>query len=327
MRRKSSVLTLTVVTIVFLILILQTNRKGAFGKRNTSFAVPADKEITMIEMTQAGEKLTLRLHDNDNVWTVNDAGEARKSAVSFMIQTLNSIAIKSPVSDVIFRSEIIEKHVVPVTVKVYSGRRMVNKFLVYKTESNIYGNIMKMSERNEPFIVSIPGFEGAIGSNFNMNELFWVPFNIFSSVPGDIASVEVDYTDTPDESFLVYNYSVSSSHERERPGIEGFDSVQVRRYLSYFTWVPFETWAFDLGREQSDSIASGVPLATIIVTLTSGAKEKLTIWERSKVNNETLSADTDRAWGKKDDNSNLFVVRYFDIDPLLRRKSYFFGQE
>jgi len=168
---------------------------------------------------------------------------------------------------------------------------------------------------------------GAIGTNFNMNELFWVPFNIFNSVPGDIASVEVDYSATPDESFLVYNYSVPLPDKIKTRGIEGFDFAQVRRYLSYFTWVPFETWAFDLGKMESDSIASSVPLATILVTLTSGTKEKLTIWERSIEQDGTLTPDTDRAWEKKDDNSNLFVVRYFDIDPLLRRKSYFFGRE
>lgn len=322
MKRKYSILGFAVFAIVLIVLLIKTGGKGSFSNVNTAFAVPEGEEITKIEMTQEHENLTLVLRDN--VWYVNNSGEARKSAVSFLIQTLKEIEIKSPVSDDLFRTEILGKNKAPVTVKVWSGKRLVKRILVYKTESNTYGNIMKLGEKKKPFIVSIPGYEGAIGSNFNMNELFWIPFNIFNLTPDEIASVEVNYSATPDESFVVYNYSVSKPDEAERVDIEGFDSAKVKRYLSYYTWVPFETWDYESGKGESDSITSGLPMATIVVTLTSGGKERLDIWERSINQGESKIVDTDRAWGKKNDGNNLFIVRYFDIDPLLRRRSYFF---
>jgi len=325
--QRRSLITVTAGVILFavLVLLLKIYGRGTFGDKNTSFAVPSGTEITRIEMVQSGEKLVLSNHAD--VWEVNDAGEARKSAVSFIIQTLNEIAIKSPVSDDLFESEIIEKGVEPVHIKVWSGRRLVNSFLVYKTGSNVYGNIMKKGIRNKPFIVSIPGYEGSIGSNFNMNELFWLPFNIFNANPMDISSVDVDYPASAAESFRVVNPLTLPAGEVQKSDTLMLDNDLISRYLTYFTWVPFETWAFELKQEEADRIVNTLPLANIAVLYTDGRLEKLTLWERDVMNGGTLTTDTDRAWGKMESSTNLFIVRYFDVDPLLKRKSYFFRQD
>ncbi len=307
-----------------LLLLLLHGRQSSFGKRDTGFAVAAGSEITRIEMAQGDERVVL---NNDGTgWFVNNGGETRKSAVNFLLQTLREIAIKSPVSDEHFDKEVVEKGIVPVRVKVWSRNRMINSFLVYKTDSNIYGNIMRRTARTKPFIVSIPGFEGAIGSNFNMNELFWMPFNVFSYIPGDIASVKVDYQANPEESFTVYNSSLMGSDTLEKSVNDGFDNTKIKRYLSYFTWVPFESWAFDLEEAVADSITATAPMAKIIVSLSGGDSGILTIWEKTLTVDGELVTDTDRAWGRRDDGK-LFLVRYFDIDPLLRRKSYFLAEE
>lgn len=307
-----------------LLLFVLRGRQSSFGKRDTGFAVPAGSEISRIEMTQGDQKIVLR---NDGAgWIINNAGETRKSALNFLLQTLTEIAIKSPVSEELFNTEIVEKEIVPVRVKVWTGKRMANSFLVYKTESNIYGNIMQKGERNKPFIVSIPGYEGAIGSNFSMNELFWQPFNIFSYIPGDIASVKVDYQANPEESFTVYNPSLGLSDSVGASTNGEFESAKIKRYLSYFTWVPFESWAFDLDEAVADSIMASAPLATITVMIKGDDSGTLTIWERFVADDGGFAKDTDRAWGRRDDGK-LFIVRYFDIDPLLRRKSYFQGDE
>ena len=89
--------------------------------------------------------------------------------------------IKSPVSAELFDNEISSKNIVPVKVKVYEKGRNLKTFLVYKTSSNIYGNIMKIKERSKPFIVYVPGYEGDIGSAFTLNELFWQPLHCIQS--------------------------------------------------------------------------------------------------------------------------------------------------
>ena len=36
--------------------------------------------------------------------------------------------------------------------------------------------------------------------------------------------------------------------------------------------------------------------------------------------------DSDRLLGKTDESNELFIMRYFDIDPLIKKRSYFFPQ-
>jgi hypothetical protein len=40
----------------------------------------------------------------------------------------------------------------------------------------------------------------------------------------------------------------------------------------------------------------------------------------------TKEIDSDRLLGKTDEKDELFVIRYFDIDPLIKKRSYFFLQ-
>jgi hypothetical protein len=38
----------------------------------------------------------------------------------------------------------------------------------------------------------------------------------------------------------------------------------------------------------------------------------------------TKETDSDRLLAKTDENDEFFIMRYFDIDPLIKKRSYFF---
>jgi hypothetical protein len=141
--------------IVFgLILLILFRNSAPFGKNNSSFGSEPKVEITRIEFSGNGKKLTLQ--KNGDSWSINGIHEARKSGINFIIRVLKEIKIKSPVSPVLFGSEITEKNILPVRVRVYEKRRLLKTFYVYKTQSNVYGNIMKIRDSSKPFIVYVP---------------------------------------------------------------------------------------------------------------------------------------------------------------------------
>ena len=153
---------------VTLIVVLLLRNRLPFGKSNSSFSSESDRDITRIEFSESGKKLSLE--KKGATWLINEKTEARKNGILFIIRILKEIKIKSPVSEEMFNSEIIEKGIEPVKIKVYDGNKLIKSFLVYKTSSNIYGNIMKIKERSKPFIVYVPGYDGNIGSAFTMSE-------------------------------------------------------------------------------------------------------------------------------------------------------------
>jgi hypothetical protein len=295
-----------------------------FGNDNSSFAVEQQKEITRIELSQGNNRLSLEKEGAG--WLVNGKNNARRNGIQFILGIIKEMKIKSPVTPELFNSEISENGINPVKVSVYENRRLLRSFLVYRTRSNAYGNIMKIRERSKPFIVHVPGYEGDIGSAFILNELYWQPFILFNLLPSEIASVKVENFSDTSTSFLIINNNRRFVVSNLRSELAGWDSSLVIRYFSYFTRIPFESWAFDLSDEEKKRIKSGQPLIRITVTCTGTGKLKqvLTLWEREKIENGIKISDSDRLWGKTENSDEIFSVRYFDIDPILKKRFYFF---
>jgi hypothetical protein len=305
-----------------LLLLVLFKSRLPFGKSNSSFVSEPQKEITKIEFIESGQKLSL-VKEGEN-WLINGKIETRKSSILFIIRILQEIKIKSPVSPELFESEIAAKRITAVRVKVYEKRKLLKTFLVYKTRSNTYGNIMKMKEGSKPFIVYVPGFEGDIGSGFTLNSLFWQPYTLFNLLPSEIASVDFENISDTSNSFSIINKNHHFIVRDRSSDLAGWDSNRVTRYLSYFTNIHFESWAFETGVEEKKIAESQQPLCRITVITSGGNKTALTLWERTIIKDGAKIKDSDRLLGKTQKRDEFFIIRYFDIDPLLKKRSYFF---
>jgi len=310
--------------IILILLLFSVRCRSPFGNNNSSFAAEPEKEITRIELSNGEQRLILEKYGTE--WLIDGKSETRKSAILFIIKILEDIKIKSPVSSELFAGEITAKGIVPVNVKVYEKRKLLKTFLVYKTESNQYGNIMKIRGASKPFIVYVPGFEGDIGSAFSMNELFWQPYTVFNLLPSEISSVVFENLSDTASSFSIalknHHYVLSGL-----PGnLTGWDTTMVRRYLSYFVRVPFESWAFGMGEKEKQILESQNPIYRLTVSTTSDTKTVLTLWQRMKNDPVAETIDSDRLIGKTSTINEFFIMRYFDVDPLIKKRSYFFTE-
>jgi hypothetical protein len=312
-----------ILALLAVLLVLYRDRLP-FGGGNSSFACGRDREISRIEFLSSGKSLTLEKKGES--WYVNGEEEARKSGILFILRILREIEIKSPVSPAMFNSEITLKDKEPVKVRVWDGRKLVRSFLVYKTSSNIYGNIMKTRARSKPFIVYVPGYEGDIGSAFTLNELFWQPYTVFRQLPSEIESVIFENMEDTASSFEITRKNRQFILSSPGGELKGWDTVLVRRYLSYFAYIPFEKWAMDMEAGEKARIESQKPLYRITVTSPGGKETELTLWQKMKETESGEIKDSDRLFGKTRSSVEFFIIRYFDIDPLLKKSSYFFRE-
>lgn len=310
------------VVILAVILSIMLSGRSPFGRKNSSFAIKPGSEITKIEISEGDRRMTLEKKESE--WLVNGEEESRKNRMLFILEVLRNIRIKSPVSQDLFENEITQKGIKPVKVRVFQGRRIIKSFLVYRTSSNPYGNIMKIRERSKPFIVNLPGAAPEIGSLFTANELVWKPFYLFSLPMPEIQSVTFENMRDSASSFMIRkdnNHLFLSDATGE---LTGWDSLRVSRYLSYFFSIPFEDWASELTKAEMDSICSEPPLYIIKVLSAGGKNKEVTLWERYKTENGVRKPDSDRLWAKSNESEELMILKYFDVDPLLKKKSYFF---
>jgi hypothetical protein len=307
---------------IFLLFIILTKTRTPFGRSNSDFSSKPETGITRIVFSQDAQELNLEKSGEE--WLINNKTIARKSGINFLLTILTEAKIKSPVSPELFKSEITDKDIVPVKVKVYEGRRIIKSFIVYKTSSNNFGNFMKMKENSKPFVIYVPGYEVNIGSGFTLNELFWQPYTIFNMLPSEINSVRFENLEDTSSSFSISKKEVGYSFSGTGSELSGWDPSLVIRYLSYFTWIPFESWAFDLSNEEKALAGKSDPLFRITLLSSAGNITILSLWKKIKYENGEEKVDTDRLLGKTQANDDLFVVRYFDIDPVLKKRSYFF---
>jgi hypothetical protein len=315
---KTLVRTIILVVAAVIVILVLLRIRSPFGKNNSSFASEPEKEITRIELSQAGKKLTLTKNNDD--WLINGKTVARKSGVLYILRLLQEIQIKSPVSDELFRTEVTKKNIEPVKVKVWENGKKLRSFLVYKTPSNVYGNIMKVKESSKPFIVYVPSYNGEIGSGFTTNELFWESYTVFNLLPSEIHHVSfVNHSDTS-ASFAISGDRHRFFLEGDSVNHNGWDKDLVTRYISYFAFIPFESWAFSIPEEEQKKIEQQDPVYTITVVTSTGKKIVLSLWELS----DEKGKNSDRLIGKTNDRDELFIMRYFDIDPLIKKRNYFF---
>jgi hypothetical protein len=309
-----------IVIVLFLLILLRS--RSPFGRDNSSFASEPKEEITKIEFSEKGKKLTIEKKGES--WLVNGKSEAKKSGILFILRILKEIKIKSPVSQDLYNTEISGKNISPVKVKVYEKHRLLKTFFVYKTISNNYGNIMKIKEKSKPFIVYVPGYDGDIGSGFTLNELFWQPYTVFNLLPSEIASVHLENLSDTASSFSICNKSHQFFLCGPSGKLTGWDSALVTRYISYFVYVPFESWAFKLEESEKKSIEGQKPLYMLTVITSGGKKVVLTLWLMHSDKDSYDKIDSDRLLGKTNEKDELFIMRYFDIDPLIKKRSYFY---
>jgi hypothetical protein len=321
MNRRTIRYSVIVIPILILVIFLFRER-SPFGGGNTSFAAEPKIEITRIEFAEG--KNTLTLEKAGEEWLVNKDLKTRKTGILFILKILTEMEIKSPVTPELFNKEIIENRIDPVRVKVFEKSKIIKSFLVYKTASNKYGNIMKLRESSKPFIVFVPGNEVEIGSGFTMNELFWQPYTVFNLLPSDIYSVALENMADTSSSFMIKN-----ENQRFRlygnPGeLTGWDTSRLIRYVSYFAHVPFESWALNLSDNEKKNIEKEEPVYKITVVTSEGERKIVKLWQRSVNGNDVTKLDTDRLWAKAEGSAEIFVIRYIDIDPLLKKRSYFY---
>jgi hypothetical protein len=183
-----------------------------------------------------------------------------------------------------------------------------------------------MGERAKPFIVYVPGYDGDIGSAFTLSELFWKPYTVFNLLPSEIDSVKLENLADTSSSFLIISGNHHLALSDLNSELSGFDSTLVARYLSYFAWIPFEKWAPEMGDEAKKMVESQQPLYRITVTTPSGKKIILTLWEKMMEGKGDKTKDSDRLFGRTQAGDDFFIMRYFDIDPLLKKRSYFFPE-
>lgn len=314
-------ITAGIVIIIIILSVLLISRFRPFRTGNKVFYVENTDRISRILIS--GEKKSVELYRSQDGWHVNGEYPVRPGAMDFLLSTIRNIRIKSPVSDILYSDIIENKSTRHIEVQVYKKRRLVQSFHIYLNMDEEYPGIMQKSERTKPFTMHLPGYDTDPCLHFVPESKFWMPLTVFDLRPERISEIHMHYFESPDSSFsLVRHGGEIKIISEEHPGVAA-DTMAAVRYFSYFTWVPMQEWVYDIAQERKDSIVDGKRYFSLEVITGDPDTLELSTYTMMRREGDSLVNDTDRLWGSLNRGEDLFIVRYYDLDPLIKGPSYF----
>ena len=303
------------------------DESSTLDPRYTKFGLKEVQKADTILISQGENRV--KLHREAERWYVNENMFARDKAVEQFFNLLQDLRVEAPAPEK-NREEIntlIREN--PVRVKIYDGERLIRDYLVEDSRSKEGITYMMVRKSRRPFLMNLPGFKGDLAALFRAEPQYWRDRTLFDYTGLDMQRVKVTYPGQSESSFqLSYDQDEfrleSLSNDQV---IQHFNSSKAARYFSYFSNVRFHSVIMDDGR-LLDSLRRSQPHCTIEITDKKGNHRKLLTYRKESAGQKDAFGqaspyDLNYLYGRYQPSGEILLIKYTEIDPLLKEIDYF----
>ena len=322
---------LLIVLILFIIaiMILMPDNSSTIRDKEGNFAVSDISSVTRIHIGQQ-ENNEINLVRNEGFWTLNDKYLARPEAVIALLQAVQVIDIKSPVSKVEHGFIMDSLNNRSALIEIFDGSKIIKKYHIFQEKGQLNRTFMLLEKSSQPFVVFIPGFTERIGSIFSIDELYWRDKIIFHLTPAQIESVTVEHPASPEKSYRIKrvdnNRYVIESLLLNEP-VSGYDTSAIISYLYNFVNIRFESFTSITADKKIQSIIKSTPLFIITIedkySNTNSLKAFSVPVDNADNFQQQQEFDPDKMYAVFNENRDTVIIKYFVFDPLIKEIKYF----
>lgn len=314
--------------------LVLNNSNSTLNVEKTSFAVEDTASISKIFMAdKSGHSVTLK-RISSGEWKVNDNIDARQDALNTLLATIKKVEMKAPIG--INARENILKDLAAraIKVEIYQNDKLSKVYYVggpTPDNSGTYMAIEDDGEFSDPYITYLPGFFGYLTTRYIVLEYKWRTTAIFNSPLSEISDLKVEYFDKDDDSFQITekdNGTYILKSLKFNTALMNFDTVALKEYLVNYRNVHFE--AFEKLKEGTrDSVLATQPYFRISLTNKKGKTNSVTGFRIKALpgsvdlKGKPIEFDTDRMYGKINEEPDLALIQYLTFDNLLKPLSWF----
>lgn len=331
-KKQNIIILIIVLILAVLVYILKEKEKikGTLNKDESSFAIPDTENITKIIIIDPQGKKAVLMRESASKWRVNNKYECRKDAIDILLQTLNTMTVKSPVS-------IAEKKTVEKRLAVNSKKVMIFKnnkkepskvFYVGGHTLDQKGTYMQIEGAKNPYILEIRGFYGFLSTRFFTDEYLWRNNRIYANKPNKIKEIKVIHNENKQKSFTIkqiepYKFKLYNFKNEE---ITVFDSSKVQEYLLHFKLINGEQYIN--APKKVDSLNSSIPLYVIIIK-DDNSVTKIRAYRKEVKEGTTdidgipLKYDVDRMYAIINEQKEVMIIQYFVFDNITKPVDFF----
>jgi len=295
----------------------------------SNFSVKDTSSITKIFMADKKGNTILLDRSDGKDWVLNGKYGVNKQPLKILLETIESISVKTPVSKGKFETIIRQLAGRSVKVEIYQGEDKPSKvYYVGHGNQESSGTYMILEGSDVPFLVHIEGFKGYVTPRYFTNEKQWRNTEIFSYDLYDIHQITCQNHVTPSNSFRI-NLKEGEYALYDFPGMNKLpmDTAKMLLYSAQYKKIHFEFFVTDSNLTFIDSIKNTTPLFTYEVIDRNNQQRSITTYKikhkeaLTNMGGELEEYDVDRMYGILNDGS-LVMVQYHVFDPLSPPKRY-----
>src|ERR1017187_3823144 len=263
MSSKNKIAILLFIVVVSLALwIYLHNNQGTIRKELYEFAVTDTSSIDKIFMVNmAGKKVTLE-RTKTGYWQVNEKFNARRDAIRNLLVAIKDMRVREPVAKSAIENISKDLASSATKVEIYQKGKLIKMYYVGGDTQDGLGTFMLLNDLETgnnssiPFVMSIPGFNGFLSVRYFLDEEMWRDKTIYGFYPDQISSVSMKFVHSPDSSFTISLPEINkiSLDDSKGNNIANFDTLKVKRYITYFSNLSYETLRNNLRKSLRDSI-------------------------------------------------------------------------
>jgi len=352
MKKNKLLFILALILVIIGALFIVNKTYTTLDDRESGFAIQDTSSIRMIFMVDKNNNSVKLRREADGRWIINDQFLAHDYNMGMLLGTMKDLAVRYPVPLAAKENVLVRLSSIARKVEIYQEVYRINLFNKIKlfphekltrtyyvgdaTQDNM-GTFMKMEDADQPYVVFLPRLRGFIYTRFSTNEDDWRDHTIFKTPLQNFASIQIEYLESPEESFIVKagtagDLSLMTLFDKQE---KVYDTLRILQFVTALKDVRFESVLNnDLDAEYIDSISSG-PMAHIITLREKDGDEFVVKTFRkggfSKFYEEdgaTIAPfDLDRLYASINDDRDFVLVQYFVFDKVLRTASYLQNKE
>jgi len=308
---------------------LKINNKSTLKKELSDFAV---KDIENIDKIFIADKSnhSVVLEKKGKIWRVNNKFNAREDAIDNLMEAIKNLRVRQPISKAEYETQIKRLATTGRKVEIYKNGELFKTYYVGGATQDQMGTYMILDNSRVPFIMELPGFTGFLTPRYFPMESLWRENFIFKSNPKNIRLISVKNNEDTQKSFTLKK-TVSTYHlfDYQNKEIQNIDSLQVKRYLSYFKKISYEALAVNMKEAKKDSLLKSNAYQIIHIETNDGKQQTIKTYRVlndagiTNDDGELLKYDPDRTYGFFNNLKEVATIQYRTLDKIAVAPSFF----
>lgn len=339
MKNNKVLIVILIILAAAAIYFFATKTSGTLGTNadeKSDFAIKDTASIDKIFIVDSkGQSVTLTR--SEKAWMVDNKYIARPDNIRLLMKTFSRIDVRSPVPKAAFKNVVTQIATGATKVEIYQGKDKPSKtYYIGGATLDHQGTYMVLEtegvKSSVPFIMYIPGNYGYLTSRFFTEATQWRDAIVFRYLPEEIKSIEVNYYEIPEESFIINNtnnkFSLSEISSNEPLSV---NPAILAEYVERYQKIYYEMIDIESEQDKIDSTIASSPFISIEVKDFIGGRNKIVIYHMPNFrgimdnNEEEYLYDVDRMYGYL--NDELFTyIQFATFDKITLPKRYFTQQ-